>query len=306
MNLSQVEINGFNSCVVTSFIDQKSSQESHNLENQQRFSSKLWAKITDISKRALLGNNFVYPRGLEGNYLYFETPEGTLILDLDSHLGRSRIAKTCFGQNISTNEFLAFKPISYTTKVIAPTHQEVVAMQNLKRLRGVVCRKIDEKEILYMAVELIDGVTLTEFYWNDYFKGLKPVFRLAISYLKERKFLIESKVVQSDTNCENIMVDPRREKVFIVDFGGNSVFDHRTKSFIPFPLDPLINIVDVIALERFFLSPNEVSETDPLKCSFEAFLDDLEQIKEKSTYHPQVFNITLDAVLELLEKRLNC
>ncbi len=226
------------------------SQERLDLKKPERFSNQLWAKVSQISKECLLENNLVYPIGLKGNYTYYDTPEGTLILDPDSPLGKARISNVCFGQNISTGEFLAFKPIKSRTKAIDRDHQEVVAMRNLERLRGVVCH--EEREIVYIALELIDGSTLSTYFWNEHFSELAPAFRLAISYIKERKFLIESQVVQSDVSTNNIMVDVMKEKVFIVDFGGHSVFDHQTKSFNPWYLDSFINSVDISALRSFF------------------------------------------------------
>lgn len=277
------------------------SQERLVLEKPERFSSQLWAKISQISKKCLLKNHFVYPIGLEGNYSYFDTKSETLILDRDSHLGHARISDVCFGQNITTGEFLAFKPIDYETKVIDQDHQEVVAMRNLGRLRGVVCH--EEKEIVYMAVELIDGITLSDYFWNEYFSDLAPAFRLAISYIKERKFLIESKVVQSDVSCNNIMVDVMKKKVYIVDFGGHSVFNRQTKSFIPWEYDSYINSIDIVALRQCFPYPEKVSVSDPLKGSLKTFQDQLEKIKENPLEN--VYHTTLDDVLQLLEEHVN-
>lgn len=278
--------------------------EVNHSETQDRFSSILWQKISQKSKEILLTNHFIYPKGLDGNYRYFATSEGMLIIDLISHLGHSRFANVCLGQNIMTGEFLAFKAIDYPKKVIDQYDQEVVAMRNLGRLRGLVC---DEKnEIIYMATELIDGMALNKFYWDELFTELQSAFHLAIAYIKERQFLIGSGVVQSDTSLANIMVDIKKRTVCIIDFGGLYVFNHETKSFTPFEFDFYINSVDIVAIKRFFpfSTMNDVPKTDPLKEECESFLVSLEQMKDTPGPHATVFNTTLDEILEMLHTSL--
>lgn len=255
-----------------------STQKDNDLNSQTLFTKDLWEKIAPSTKKYLVENAFVFPMGLAGNYRCFDIDGDPIVIDFDTSLGNGRIAKIRFGQNLKTKEFLAFKAIDYDTDTIDENNQEVVAMRNLKRLRGLI---FDEQEkIVYMAMELVNGVTLSEYYWPEHSNDVVHAIKLAIAYLDELEFVAESKVSQSDKNPGNKMIDLKRNKVFLVDFAGHSSYNYKTASFYPEPLFPFINIIDLNTVIKLLPYPHQLQTREILTESYKQFYSSLVKIKE--------------------------
>jgi hypothetical protein len=233
-------------------------------ESQSFFIKDLWKKFSPFTQRCLFENQFTFPPDLKKNFRYHETHDGIFIIDLETSIGHAKLGEIRFGQNLTTKEFLAFKLIDYDASHIDENHQnhqEVVALRNLKRFKGLIFDK--SERAVYVAMELINGVTVADYNWEEHSGSLSHALKLAISYLEELEFVAKSKVNQSDQNPRNIMIDLKKDKVFLIDFTGHATFNYKTASFYPDPFFPSINLMDldtVIALlpNPFILQKNHI------------------------------------------------
>lgn len=266
------------------------------LDSQTMFSKVLWKKVVPSSKRYLVENDFVFPIDLLENYRYYEIDGDRIVIDFGTSLGHGRKGKIHFGQNLVTKEFLAFKVIACNTTTIDGNNQEVVAMRNLKRLKGLICDEQDR--IVYMAIELIDGVTVYEYSWLEHSNDVAHAINLAISYLNELEFVTASNVSQSDVSNVNTMVDLMRNQVFLIDFAGHSTFNHKTASFYPEPFYPFIHITDLCRVLELVPDPNDLKQRNMWTESYQQFYSSLVEIKsgERKKENNTYFDMTIEAL----------
>jgi serine/threonine protein kinase len=281
---------------------QVASQLSPQVES--RFTSTLWEKISAVTKKILVENNFIFPMNLQEPYRYYTVDKNTFVMDFGTTIGRGKMGGICLGQNLITNEFVAFKTISYNTDTTNENHQEVVGARNLKRLKGLIV-DVQEKAV-YMAIELIDGVTLPAYDWKKHSNSIAHALNLALSYLDEIEFVAESKVNQSDQNPANTMVDLKKNKVFLIDFAGPDTFNNKTASFRPDPCFPCISIVDLSTIIDLLPRPRELEERQMLTQNYQDFYSSLQEIRKSGERHEKniyYFTLTID---ELRTKLLSC
>jgi len=280
--------NGFNSnyLQINSFIEEPSIQANLDLECPPAFTTSLWDRISTSTKRHLIDNDNVIPLGLSGNYRYYNVDNCRIVIDFDSIIGHGRISGMRFGQNLETKEFLAFKCIESSDN-----DPEVVGLGNLNRLRGLI---VDKDEI-WMAMELINGVSLAKYDWKEHVNNLDCAIKLAISYLDEVEFVAKSGVNQSDQNPGNIMVDLKKQKVFLVDFGGNGTFNYKTSKFMPDTLLPYISIVDLDTVMTLLPRPRhlEKNTTTGKYENFYSFLMESRSSGERNERNSYYFKFTI-------------
>lgn len=256
-------------------------------ETPSLFAKDLWEKISSTTQKILSENRFVFPMGLSESYRYYEVDGNNIIIDLNSNLGHVKYREIRFGQNLITKEFLAFKTIDFNTDKVNKNHQEVVALRNLGRFKGLIFDQPNKR--VFMAMELINGVTLAQYDWEQHCGSLKGALKLAISYLDELEFVAKSKVTQSDQNPGNVMIDLKKEKVFLIDFAGNGTFDSTTLSFRSDPFYPCINIADLNTIMNLLPRDWKLKEEQSLIEIYQKFYNSLLALKTEKRHEKSSF-----------------
>jgi hypothetical protein len=273
----------------------------HHAKALSLFSEELWEKFAIGTKKCLIENDFVFPLGLKGNYRYFEANGDPIVVDFDTAIGHGKMGKIYLGQNLKTKEFLALKTIAINT-VIPRNEQEIVGLRNLKRLRGVI--PDIEKNCVYMAMELINGPTLSKYDFKQHVRDLTLAIHLAIAYLDELDYVAQSNVNQTDQNSGNVMVDLKKNKVFLTDFGGIGLFQNG--AFIPDPLFPRLNIADIINIMDLLPRPRDVAKENML-AGYEELFDSIKKIRYegiRNNKNPYYFEVTVDELRDKLHNFL--
>ncbi len=285
-------------------VNSPAAQSGPVVKSQPTFTKDLWEKISCATKKHLTENAFVFSRSLEGDYRYYDIPPHTCVIDFTSSIGHGKLAEIRLGQNLNTKEFLAFKTIRRNTNTIDEKNQELIASINLKRLRGLILDK--QEKTVSIAIELVNGVSLSVYNWKEHSGNLAHALRLAISYLDEREFIAESKVSQSDQNRRNVMIDLEKNKVFLIDFGGNGTFNYNTASFYPEHYFPRINIHDISNVLELLPRPWELETKEGLSEDYQRFHLSLAEIKNLDSNEMMYFEITISELKEKLSSFLQC
>jgi hypothetical protein len=302
--MAQITSNTYPFCTTHVVVNSSEAQPGPVDESQIPFTKDLWKKISCATKKHLAENAFVFSKNLEEDYRYYDIPPHTCVIDFSTSIGHGKLAEIRLGQNLNTKEFWAFKTIRLNTDTIDEKHQEIIASKNLKRLKGFILDK--QEKALYMAMELIDGVTLSVYDWEEHSGDLTHAIKLAISYLDELEFVAQSKVSQSDQNPGNIMIDLKKNKVFLIDFAGNGMFNHNTASFNPEFLFPCINIVDLLNVIALLPIPWMLEKKKILSEDYQRFYSSLVEIKslDRNEKNSMYFDITISELKNKLSSFL--
>jgi hypothetical protein len=291
--MAQVTSSTYQFCTTNVVVNRSEAQPGPVDESQIPFTKNLWEKISCATKKHLAENAFLFSKNLEEDYRYYDIPPHTCVIDFSTSIGHGKFGEIRLGQNLNTKEFWAFKTIRRNTDTIDEKHQEIIALKNLKRLKGCILDK--QKKALYMAMELIDGVTLANYDWEQHSGDLTHAIKLAISYLDELEFVAQSKVSQSDQNPGNIMIDLKKNKVFLIDFAGNGTFNYNTASFDPEFFFPCINIGDLINVIELLPRPSMLEKKKILSKDYQCFYSSLDEIKslDRNQENGMYFDITI-------------
>jgi serine/threonine protein kinase len=294
----QIYESGFNSnCQKFNTVVEKPPVQT-NLDIPSGFTKNLWNRISISTKKYLIDNNFVIPKELSGNYRYYNVDNCRIVIDFDSIIGHSCNSGIRFGQNLETKEFLAFKCIGSSVN-----NPEVVGLGKLNRLKGII---FDEDRV-WMAMELINGVSLDKYDWKEHVNNLDSAIKLAISYLDEVEFVAKSGVNQSDQTLGNIMVDLKKEKVFLIDFGGHGTFNYKTLQFVPDALLPYISIMDLDTIMTLLPHPSYLKKNTLME-KYENFYSSLVERRrsgERNKRNSYYFKFTIGDLRKELSTLLN-
>lgn len=269
------------------------SQNTLNLESQSIFVKAVWKKFSPSDKQCLIENDFVFPKNLTEPYQYYHVEGDLIIVDTETSLGHARMGGIRLGQNLTTNEFIALKVIGDHKEVVSE-NQEVVAYKNLKRCKGTILD--EQRKITYMGMELVNGITVSQYNWEKHSNDLVQAIELAISYLDELEFVNKSNVSQLDENSSNVMIDLKKNKVFLIDFAGHGTFNHKQASFSPDLMFPYINVAHLSTIKSLLPHSFQIEEMQTKVAEnyrvFRSFLEEVNST-ERHQKNTNYYSITI-------------
>ncbi|MDP3533382.1 MAG: hypothetical protein Q8S31_08875 [Alphaproteobacteria bacterium] len=138
---------------------------------------------------------------------------GSYAVDIQSALGSTKSnLNVLLGQNIETKNFYAFKHINDPSR-------EINGLEKLNRFYEIIIINGHN----YIAIDLIDGVPITNFLKIREKCTPEVIDLLVKNLLLSLKELYTKKIWHEDLNPDNIMIDVRNWSVSFIDFDSISI-----------------------------------------------------------------------------------